>query len=145
VGIAIARRDWTRPAATCCWQCRFRCRRGARREAQNRRREPVAAARYVLDDGLLAVTDGLTNLAHAVCQRLVGHDHIRPDRLHQLLLGYNTVSVFKQITQDLERLWAQLKLAVRRSQRAVCDIQRISLELEHLRRRAVTVFRTDWQ
>src|SRR5262249_59612091 len=93
--------------------------------------EPVATARYVPDDGLLAVTDGLTNLAHAVCQRLVGHDHIRPDRLHEFLLGYNPVSVFKQIAQDLERLWAQLNLAVRGSQRAPFDIQRISLESEH--------------
>jgi hypothetical protein len=131
VGIAIARRDWTRPAATCCWQCRFRCRRGARREAQNRRREPVAAARYGLDDGLLAVTDGLAHFAHAMCQHLVGYDHVRPDRLHQFLLGYNTVSVFKQIAQDLEGLWTQLKVAIRGTQRAARDM-RISLESEHL-------------
>jgi len=48
------------------------------------------------------------------------------------LLGYNTVSVFKQIAQDLEGLWTQLKVAIRGTQRAARDIQRISLESEHL-------------
>jgi hypothetical protein len=33
-------------------------------------------------DGLHAGTDRLTNLAHAMCQHLVGHHHIWPDRLH---------------------------------------------------------------
>jgi hypothetical protein len=67
-----------------------------------------------------------------MCQHLVGHDHIRPDRLHQFFPGYNTVSVFNEVAQDLEGLWTQLKVAIRGSQRAACDIQRISLESEHL-------------
>src|SRR5262249_39101523 len=54
------------------WQCRLR-RRRAGREPQNPRREPVAAAGHGRDDGLLAVADGLTNLAHTLRQRFVGY------------------------------------------------------------------------
>src|SRR5215831_10203773 len=66
-----------------------------------------------------------------MCQRLVGHGHVRPNRLNQFLLGHKTVSVFNKIAQDLEGLWAQLNVAVRSPQRAAPDIQRISLELKH--------------
>ncbi len=65
-------------------------------------------------------------------QRLIGHGHVRPNRLDQFLLGHKAVSVFNKIAQDLEGLWTQLNIAVRSPQRAAPDIQRISLELKHL-------------
>ena len=40
--------------------------------------------------------------------------------------------VLKQIAQDLERLWAQRNVVIRGTQRVARDIQRISLETEHL-------------
>src|SRR5262249_28771479 len=63
-------------------------RRCARSNAQNRCREPVATARYGLDDGLVAIANGLAHFAHAMRQRFVGYGDIRPDRLEQLLLGH---------------------------------------------------------
>jgi hypothetical protein len=28
-----------------------------------------------------------------MCKHLLGHDYVRPDRLHQFVLGYNAVGV----------------------------------------------------
>src|SRR5262249_10574119 len=120
------------------WQCRLRQSR-ARRDAQNRCREPVAATWHGHDDVLPAVADGLTNLAHAMRQYLVGHDHIRPDCLYQLLFGYQTVSVLSEVVQDLDSLRTQLNVAIRRSQRVAREIQRKSLELQHIAARAEVV------
>ena len=102
----------------------------------SRRAKPAPRSgrpRHGCDNGLLAVTDGLANLAHATCQRLVGYDNIRPDRLEQLLLGHQAIRILHEIAQQLEALRAKRKLAIRGSQRVPRDIQRISLELEHLR------------
>ncbi len=109
-----------------------RGRRGARRDARYGCDEPVAAPRHGRDDGLPAVADGLTNLADAMRQRLVGHDHVRPDRPYQFLFGDNTVSVFDEVAQDLEGLRTQLNVAICSPQGAAREIQRISLELKHL-------------
>jgi hypothetical protein len=108
---------------------------GVRRKARYRCREPVAAAGHRRDDGLLAVSDGLTNLAYAMRQGLVGYDHVWPDRLDQFLLGHQAIRILHEIAQHLEALRTQLNIAVRGTQRAARDIQRIALELEHLKRR----------
>jgi hypothetical protein len=50
-----------------------------------------------------------------MCEHMVGHNHIRPDRLHQFFLGYSPVSIFEQIAQDLEGLWAQLNVVIHAS------------------------------
>jgi hypothetical protein len=107
-------------------------RRGVRHDAQNRRREAVAAARHGHDDGLLAVANRLANLAYAMHQCVVGQDHIRPDGSYQLVLGHETIGVFNKTAQNLEALRPQRNLAISGSQRAVSDIERISLELKHL-------------
>src|SRR5262249_19464087 len=106
--------------------------RGARRDPRHRRREPVAAARHCRDDGLPAVPDGLTNLADAMRQYFLGHGHIRPDCLDQFLFGYKTVGVFNEVAQNLEGLRTQLHVAIRGSQGAAREIERISLELKHV-------------
>src|SRR5262249_9009419 len=94
--------------------------------------EPIAAARNGFDDGLAAIANGLTRLAHAMCQDLIAHDYIRPDRLDQFLLGHKTASVFNEVAQNLHRLWTQHNVAIRNPQGAARDIQRVSLELKHL-------------
>src|SRR5262245_62158483 len=60
---------------------------------------------------------------------------IRPDRLQQFLLGYHAVWIFREIAQQLEILPPQRNLPIRGSQRVARDIERISLELQHLERR----------
>jgi hypothetical protein len=85
-------------------------------------------------DGLLAVTEGLPNLAHAMRQRFVGYDNIRPDRLEQLLLGQQAIWIFHEIAQQFEALATKRNLAIPGSQRVPHDIERISLELKHLER-----------
>jgi hypothetical protein len=42
-------------------------------------REPVAAARYGLDDRLVAVADGLAHFGHAMCKHLIGHAYVQPE------------------------------------------------------------------
>jgi hypothetical protein len=69
-------------------------------------------------------------------QRFVSHDNIWPDRLEQLLLGHQAIWILQEIAQQLEALPAKRNLAIRGSQRVACNIERISLELEHLERRA---------
>ena len=71
-----------------------------------------------------------------MCQRFVGYDNIWPDRLEQLVLGHQAIWILHEIAQQLEALAAKRNLAIRGSQRVACDIQRKSLELEHLERRA---------
>src|SRR5215471_5724355 len=105
-----------------------------RHDAHDRRREPIAAAQDSHDYGLLAVTDGLTNVAYAMRQRFVRDDDIRPDRLEQLLRGHQAIRILHEIAQQLEALRPKCNLAIRGSQRVPRDIQRISLELEHLER-----------
>jgi hypothetical protein len=61
---------------------------------------------------------------------------MRPDRPEQLVLGHQAVRILHEIAQQLEALAAERDLAIRGSQRVARDIQRISLELEHLERRA---------
>src|SRR5215470_1363819 len=78
--------------------------RATRRDPRYRCDEPVTAPRHGRDNGLPAVTDGLANLADAMRQCLVGHNHVRPDCPYQFLFGYNTVSVFDEVAQDLEGL-----------------------------------------
>jgi hypothetical protein len=51
----------------------------------------VAAASYGLNDRLVAIADGLAHFGHSMCKHLVGHDYVRPDRLHRFVLGYNAV------------------------------------------------------
>jgi hypothetical protein len=71
-----------------------------------------------------------------MCQRFVGCCDIRPDRPEQLLLAHQAFRILQKIAQQLEALWTQRNLAVGGSQRVALGIQRISLELEHLQRRA---------
>jgi hypothetical protein len=116
--------------ASCVGQLRRR--RSARCDAHNRRREPVAATRYGLDDGLVGIANGFAHFAHAMCQRLVRHVHVGPDSLKQLLPGHEAIGILQEIAQQLEALRAQRNLAIHGSQHIARDIQRISLELEHL-------------
>jgi hypothetical protein len=111
---------------------RSRC---VRREPRDCRDEPVTAPRHGRDDGLLAVTDGLTNLADAMCQGLVGYHDVRPDRLDQFFLGHQAIRILHEIAQHLEAFRAQSNFAIRGSQRATGDVQRIALEFEHAERR----------
>src|SRR5215468_4215235 len=104
----------------------------ARGNAHNWRGEPVAAARHGRNNDLLAVTDRVANLTDAAHQRFVGYGHIRPDRLEQLLLGHQAIGILHKIAQQLEVLGAKRNLAIGGSQRVPRDIQRISLESEHL-------------
>jgi hypothetical protein len=67
-----------------------------------------------------------------MCQRLIGHGHVRPDRLEQLLLGHKAIGILHEIAQQLEALRTQRNLAIRGSQRVARDIQRVSVESEHL-------------
>ncbi len=135
--IAIASRHWDRGRLARSARKRGRDargprRHGARRDAQHRRGEPVPAARHGLDDGLRAVTDGVTHLAHAMRQRFLGYGHIRPDRLQQLFLGHQAIRILREIVQQLEALPPQRNLAICASQRVARDIERISSELQHL-------------
>jgi hypothetical protein len=81
---------------------------------------------------LLAVSNRLTNLAHALCQRFIGYDDIGPDRLQQLILGHQAIWILHEKTQQLEALAAERNLTIPSAQQAARDIKRISLELEHL-------------
>jgi hypothetical protein len=71
---------------------------------------------------LPAVTDRLANLAHTTRQRFVGYDHIRPDRLEQLLLGHEAIRILHKIAQQFEILRAKRNLAIGGSQRVSRDI-----------------------
>jgi hypothetical protein len=51
---------------------------------------------------VLAVTDRLANLADAMHQCVVGHAHIWPDGVYQLILGHQTIGVFDKTAQNLE-------------------------------------------
>ncbi len=86
---------------------------------------------------MLAVTKGMTHLAHALHERLVSHDHVRPYRLDQLVLGHEASRICDQVPEDLETPRAQFDLAVRGSEASANDIERVALKPENLRRRRV--------
>src|SRR5262249_44941263 len=109
-----------------------RRRRGVRRDAQNRRNEPVADTWHRRDDGLPAVTEGLPDLAHAMRQRFVGHDDVRPNRLGQLLFRDWPIGILHEIAQHFEALRTKLNCPICGAQRPARSIQRKALELEHL-------------
>src|SRR5260370_8020855 len=85
------------------------------------------------DDCLTIVADGIADLAHTMRQRFVGHDHVRPDRLDELLLGHQATSVLNEIAQDLECPRAQFDDAISRPERTARRIERISLKPVHIR------------
>jgi hypothetical protein len=55
---------------------------------------------------LLTVAQGIANFAYAMRKRFIGNDHVRPDRLDQLVLGHKTLGILDKIKQDFKALWA---------------------------------------
>jgi hypothetical protein len=63
--------------------------------------EHVAAARHGLDHPLVVVADCAMNVAHALNERIVGHDQPRPDRFLKFL-GHHPRTVQRQMCEDVE-------------------------------------------
>ena len=119
------------------------CSFGVLRMLRDRARKAVSSARHGFDDCLIRVGDGLAHLADAARQRLVGHDHVRPDRLDQLVLGDKAPGIFDQTAQHLEALGTQIDFAIGGPQTALRNIQRIFTELEYHERGSFLPLRID--
>jgi len=88
-------------AHPCCDAYRFR----RFIKLRYRRNKPVAAAGNSLDDRA-TVADRLADLADALCERLVSHDHVRPNRLDDFVLRHQSAAALDKITQDFKALRA---------------------------------------
>src|SRR3954451_13310994 len=94
-------------------------------------RKAISPARNGPDDFLIGVGDRLAHLADAARERLVGHDHVRPDLLDQLVLGDEAPGIFDQTAQHLEALGTQIDFTIGGPQTTLREIQRIVTELEY--------------
>jgi hypothetical protein len=131
---AIARRDRTKPVllpapVAAPPRRSSQCAKLARRTGSQ-----CAASR---DDSLLVVTEGSPDLTHAMRQRFVGHEDVRPDDLDQLFFGYQAIGILHEKAQHFEALRTKVNRVTWGSQRPARDIQRKALELEHLKRRVL--------
>jgi hypothetical protein len=76
-------------------------------------REDVAAPGHHLQQLLASVVKGTTQLKRALHKRIVGHEGVRPDRLHEFLLADQPSGVFDKISKRIEDFWARLDLRPR--------------------------------
>ena len=83
----------------------------------DRDREAVSSAWHGFDDFLVSIGDGLAHFADATRERLVGHDHVRPDRLDQFVFGHQAPGILDQTAQHLEALGTQIDFAIGGPQR----------------------------
>ena len=76
-----------------------------------------------------------TSLMHRV-REFVAHNDIGPNRLDYFILGHKAVSVFNEVTQNVEALWPQLNIPIVRAQAAAREIKCKSFKLKSCLSRA---------
>ncbi len=73
----------------------------------DRRYEQVTAAGNGLQDGLGVVGERNPDVADALHQRIVGHEDVGPNELHQFVFGNDAAAVARQVEQYIERFGSQ--------------------------------------
>jgi hypothetical protein len=91
--------------------------------------EYVATPGHGLEQFLMAITQRATQLQSALHQRIIGHECVRPHRLHQFFLANQGARVLDEEFKGLIYFGAELDLLPLLEDTSPCEIQRELAEL----------------
>ena len=86
--------------------------------------EQISAPRDSLEQLLVAIVQGATQLEGTLHQRIVGHESVGPHRLHQFLLADQPSRVLHQILEGFIYLRAKLDFLSRLEHTPPREVQR---------------------